>query len=205
MGQINDTTGIPKTESIVRIQKNVEAVTFATLRRGSDTIIEGGLLVRGTDNVARAPEPLVADNTTTRVAGGNITELNALISWIHPDHTSSVRQLTVGAVGGYDPIVELNDALMAAIEGDGLIVGLPLTARFFNNGDLATLRTADPCNLVLKGQSAGAPERVGETVIGLSSAGAGGIATDERKIGTKAYVDGDVMYFRFNSTLVIGA
>lgn len=204
MGQINDTTGIPKTESIVRIQKNVEAISFPTIKRGVDDILEGALLVRGAGNVASRPEALNADSTTTRTAGaggGDVTETEVLISWIHPNHTSGLRQLNVGVVGGFDPSINLNDALLAAIEGDGLVIGLPLTARFFNDSDIATLRTADKAVLVLKGQSAGAPERVGETVIGIPAGGATAPAVKERKIGTKAYVDGDILYFSFKSSL----
>lgn len=203
MGQINDTTGIPKTESVLRIQAPAEGLVFPTLKRGSDTILEAALVVRGHDNVARKPG-FIADSNSA-----GIVETHVLISWIHPNHTSGIRQVEVPAVGGPDFTVALGDGLMATVYGTGFVVGLPLTARYFKEDEIAAITAGSATQnlrLVLKGQNAGASERVGDVVIGLSgnSGGVGdGVATDagEKQIGVTQYVDGSILFFTYNSNL----
>lgn len=198
MPQINDTTGSQKTSTIVRINAKAESYERVSIPRGNVDVIEGGLMKRDAAGNAALIAPAALDV---------INDTFAFINFSNPAAGSVRDSQTINDVGGIQFSASVESGGYAAVMGDGLMIGLPLTERFFVKADLAALATPG-VRIVLKRETDPAAQRTGEVKFGAASGVAGillaAATANEGALcfATSQYVDGGnngVFWFLFGN------
>lgn len=193
MPQINDTTGNQKTSSVLRVDAKAENWERIPIQRGSVDIIEGGIMIRGSDGKAAK---VLYDG------GTNITEPLIYLNFANPNAGGAYDRQVVNDVGGTQFSVNLEGGGYVGVGGAGLRCGLPLTERFFVKADLAVIAVPG-AKLFLKREGDAAAERYNEVKFGAvaktSAVPAVGVANGAFCHGIVESVDGNVVWFSFTN------
>jgi hypothetical protein len=195
MPQIQDTTGNIKTSFTLRVDAKAENFERPSIKKGRDTIIEGGIFKRDESGRARRVGLDAADAPTT------ITETLIYLNYVNPNAGSAVDRQTYNEVGGPQYLAELESGGYVGILGDNLKCGLPLTERFFVKADLSLL-VVPGTRLVLKRELDATAERTGEVKFGAATGGvlqAPGANEGGLCFGLTDFQESDLLWFIFGN------